>query len=146
LSGVHIANISTVCIISNTVFTGTLPYNLELDFKQLLKLPSLNTIRARCLRENLIYSTLKYESSDPAEKLDEIKDLIINSQESFISSFDKIIVFASSVSRVLEVSSYLNCCFYHGLLSDEEKSETLSNFINNTSDYYKIIISTTGLQ
>ena len=127
--------------------TGTLPLLLEEKIISNLFLKDISIIRASCLRNNISYKTSIYKSFKEEDKILEIQEYIEDFKvNNFLTIKDKIIIFCSSIKNIELVATILNCNKYHSNLSKEEKENNLNNFFNNSSEFYKIIVSSTALE
>jgi superfamily II DNA helicase RecQ len=126
--------------------TGTLSFTEEKQLISELKLDQVAKIRANCIRTNISYQAIEFKSKSLDLQIKEIQDYIEENKANFLTLRDKVIIFCPSTALVNHIADALNCCRYSSSLTKSEQELVLKSFTTDFSDFYNIIVCTSGLQ
>ena len=97
-------------------------------------------IKSSSTRNNLKYIVYEMKTNDFFKELSiYLKDHVYKNCD----QNDKIIVYINTIKQCEKLAKYLNCLFYHGQMSIEERKSTYNKFSNNSTS--NLIIATNAL-
>jgi hypothetical protein len=124
--------------------SGTVPLYIEQALRDVFHFEELAIIRGITMRENIVYKSRQYSSNIEDQQFLEIQDYVAKAFACFLTSKDKVLIFALSIKKIKDLSEFLNCPCYYSTLEDKE--DVLDQFITNQGDFYKVLVSSSSLE
>jgi superfamily II DNA helicase RecQ len=106
----------------------------------------LALIRGSTSRSNISYRSKEYDSSVEETQFLEIQEYVNHFLPRFVTSKDKILIFAFTVDKIKDLSKFLTCPCYYSELEADDKGAILDSFFTRQEDYYKVLVSSTSLE